>query len=273
MNFPKTKIGIIGLGFVGTAIRDAHDAVDAELVLIDSDPRKLCGGTYDDLKDAEAVFIAVPSPMGPGGQCDISILEGVLKNLKAVDYDNVIISKVTAVPSEYERLQNEYPNLVHIPEFLTAANATIEYSGETDAIIGGKITAYQREAQRIITLGQRNIKNVALCSIGEAALAKYIINTFLATKVVFMNEMYQLAQSCGYDWRKMRLLIDIDNERIGHSHTRVPGPDGMFGFGGMCFPKDVAALLHFANEKNVAMNILEMAAKKNTLLRLTEPPK
>lgn len=272
MNLSRSKIGIIGLGFVGTAIRDAYDEPLNELVLIDSDPRKVCFGTYNDLKDAEAVFVCVPSPMGPNGQCDVSILEGVLKNIKAIGYDNVIISKVTAIPSEYERLQAEYPNLVHVPEFLTAANASIEYVSETDSIIGGKITAYQREAQRIISIGQPNIKNVAFCSIGEAALAKYIINTFLATKVVFMNEMYQLAESCGYDWRKMRILIDVD-DRIGKSHTRVPGPDGTFGFGGMCFPKDVAALLQFAKEKNIPMNILEMAAKKNTLLRLTDPPK
>lgn len=270
--FAKTKIGIIGLGFVGSAIREAYDRGLIETVLIDSDPRKNCAGTYNDLKDAEAVFVCVPSPRGPDGRCDTSILEGVLKNIKAVGYDNVIISKVTAIPTEYERLQEDYPNLVHIPEFLTAANASIEYLTETDAIIGGKIVAYQREAQRILSLGQMDLKNVAFCSIGEAALAKYIINTFLATKVVFMNEMYQLAQSCGYDWRKMRMLIDID-ERIGKSHTRVPGPDGTFGFGGMCFPKDVEALLSFANDKNVAMNILEMATKKNTLLRLTEPPK
>lgn len=272
MSLSKSKIGIIGLGFVGTAIRDAHDEPLTELVLIDSDPRKACFGTYNDLKDAEAIYVCVPSPMGPNGRCDVSILESVLKNIKAIGYDNVIISKVTAIPSEYERLQAEYPNLVHVPEFLTAANASMEYVSETETIIGGKISAYQREAQRVISLGQRNLKHAAFCSIGEAALAKYIINTFLATKVVFMNEMYQLAESCGYDWRKMRVLIDKD-ERVGKSHTRVPGPDGTFGFGGMCFPKDVSALIQFAKEQNVPMNILEMAAKKNTLLRLTDPPK
>ncbi len=266
------KIGIIGLGFVGNAIREAYDFGMSEKVLIDSDPRKGATGTYNDLTDAEAVFICVPSPMGPDGKCDTSILEGVLNNLKAIKYNNVIISKVTAIPTEYERLQKDFPNLVHVPEFLTAANAVSEYIGETDAIVGGSIVAYQREAQRILQIGQRQLKNVAFCSIGEAALTKYIINTYLATKVVFMNEMYQLAQSCGYDWRKMRSLIDID-ERIGASHTRVPGPDGSFGFGGMCFPKDVAAMINFSKEKSVPLNILEMAAKKNTMLRLTSSPK
>ncbi len=272
MNFARTKIGIIGLGFVGNAVREAYSSGMIEIIAIDSDPRKSASGTYNDLTDAEAVFVCVPSPMGPDGKCDTSILEGVLNNLKAIKYNNVIISKVTAIPTEYERLQEDFPNLVHVPEFLTAANAVTEYIGETDAIIGGKITAYQREAQRILQIGQDKLKNVAFCSIGEAALAKYIINTYLATKVVFMNEMYQMAESCGYDWRKMRILIDMD-ERIGISHTRVPGPDGSFGFGGMCFPKDVAAMLNFASEKSVLLNILEMASKKNTLLRLTDSPK
>ncbi len=272
MNLNRTKIGIIGLGFVGNAIRTAYDNGMTEAVLIDSDPRKGATGTYNDLSDAEAVFVCVPSPMGPNGRCDTSILEGVLNNLKSIKYNNVIISKVTAIPTEYERLQEDFPNLVHVPEFLTAANAVSEYVGETDAIIGGKITAYCREAERILKIGQETLKNVAFCSIGEAALAKYIINTYLATKVVFMNEMYQLSESCGYDWRKMRILIDID-ERIGSSHTRVPGPDGNFGFGGMCFPKDVSAMLNFASEKSVLLNILEIASKKNTLLRLTDSPK
>lgn len=272
MNLTRTKIGIIGLGFVGNAVRESYDSALSEVVTIDSDPRKGATGTYNDLTDAEAVFVCVPSPMGPDGKCDTSILEGVLKNLKSIKYNNVIISKVTAIPTEYERLQEDFPNLVHVPEFLTAANAIREYIGETDAIIGGKITAYQREAQRIITMGQTQLKNVAFCSIGEAALAKYIINTYLATKVVYMNEMYQLANACGYDWRKMRSLIDID-ERVGISHTRVPGPDGSFGFGGMCFPKDVAAMLNFAGEKSIPLNILDMAAKKNTMLRLTSSPK
>lgn len=271
MNLHNTKIGIIGLGFVGSAIREAY-SMAADLVLLDSDPRKGAIGTYNELADAEAVFICVPSPMGPDGKCDTSILTSVLNNLKAVKYNNVIISKVTAIPTEYERLQEDFPNLVHVPEFLTAANAVHEYIGETDAIIGGKITAYQREAQRILTIGQDRLKNVAFCSIGEAALTKYIINTYLAAKVVYMNEMYQLANSCGYDWRKIRVLMDMD-ERIGMSHTRVPGPDGSFGFGGMCFPKDVAAMLNFAGEKSVPLNILEMAAKKNTMLRLTSSPK
>lgn len=270
--FENTKVGIIGLGFVGNAIRESVEYGSFDIVLIDSDPRKQCQGTYNELADAEAVFVCVPSPQGPDGECDTSILESVLNNLEKVKYRNVIISKVTAVPKEYERLQERFPNLVHIPEFLTAANANKEYYSETDAIIGGAIIAFQREAERIAKMTQPTLTNIAFCSIGEAALTKYIINSFLATKVVFMNEMYQLAKVHGYDWNKLRSLIDTD-ERIGKSHTRVPGPDGTMGFGGMCFPKDTVAFLEYARQQSVKLNVLDSAVKKNLLLRLTDLPK
>lgn len=270
--FENTKVGIIGLGFVGAAIRESCEYSSFNVVLIDSDPRKACTGTYNELTDAEAVFICVPSPQGPDGECDTSILESVLNNLEKIKYRNVIISKVTAVPKEYERLQERFPNLVHIPEFLTAANANKEYYSESDAIIGGSVIAFQREAERIVKLTQPTLTNIAFCSIGEAALTKYIINSFLATKVVYMNEMYKLAAAHGYDWRKIRILIDID-ERIGKSHTKVPGPDNTFGFSGMCFPKDTQALLQYAKQLNVQLNVLDSAVKKNLLLRLTDQPK
>ena len=84
--------------------------------------------------------------------------------------------------------------------------------------------------------------------------------------------MYQLAKVHGYDWNKLRSLIDTD-ERIGKSHTRVPGPDSTLGFGGMCFPKDTVAFLEYARQQSVQLNVLDSAVKKNLLLRLTDLPK
>jgi UDPglucose 6-dehydrogenase len=108
------------------------------------------------------------------------------------------------------------------------------------------------------------------CSIGEASLAKYVINCFLATKVVFMNEIQQLATAAGLDYNRIAGMITHD-PRIGCSHMKVPGPDGGFGFGGACFPKDTAALLKYAEDLSINLNTLDSAVKKNTLLRLTEP--
>ena len=115
-----------------------------------------------------------------------------------------------------------------------------------------------------------DLSHIFHCKIGEASLAKYAINTFLATKVVFMNELKEIADASNLDYTTVARMITSDI-RIGNSHMKVPGPDGSFGFGGMCFPKDTAALLKYAESIGVTMNVLDAAVKKNTLLRLTEP--
>jgi len=263
--FDQAKIGIVGLGFVGGAVRDSLEDL-CTLILID--PPKGLPNTYKDLAGADAVFVCVPSPMGDDGSCDTSILEDVLKNLK--DYTGVIISKTTAPPTVYERLSKEYNNLVHVPEFLTAANATRDYLNGEFAIIGGSVKAYQHEAERIVRISQSNVKTVIHSTAAEASLAKYSINCFLSTKVVFMNEIYNLAQSIGVDYKKVAQLIKLDT-RIGNSHMQVPGPDGAYGFGGMCFPKDTSALLKYAESQGQQLNVIDAVVKKNLLLRLTEP--
>lgn len=266
MLMSKIKIGIVGLGFVGGAIRDSFDEFDFELVLVD--PPKGLPHTYKDLMSCEGIFVCVPSPSKDDGSCDTSILEYTLENLK--DYTGVIISKTTAPPSVYKDLSKKYKNLIHAPEFLTAANAAKDYQNGTFCIIGGSTGAYIREAERIIKFSQTMLKEIHHCTAEEASLAKYTINCFLASKVIFMNEIYGLCTATGQDYKKIAQLINLD-PRIGSSHLRVPGPDGNLGFGGMCFPKDTAALLKYAEAFNVSLNIIDAAVKKNTILRLTEP--
>lgn len=259
------KIGIIGLGFVGNAVASSYKDSLIEVVIID--PAKGYNNTYEDIKDTSAVFVCVPSPQGNDGSCDTSILESVLAKLKEIKYDGVIISKVTAPPAVYERLQQEHANLVHVPEFLTAANAVEDYLNGEFCYIGGAVKAFKNEAERIISIGQQKLKQIGHCSIQEASIAKYTLNCFLATKVIFMNEVAKLAEATNCDWNVLSLMLSFD-PRIGNTHLQVPGPDGQYGFGGMCFPKDTSAMLKFAEQANQQMNVLEAAVKKNTLLRL-----
>ena len=263
------KIGIVGLGFVGTAIKESLNYGFDNLVLVDKDPTR-GSDSFEDLAKCVGVFVCVPTPQDDDGTCDTAPLESVLAQLKALNYQEVIISKCTAPPDAYEKLNNEHPNLVHAPEFLTAANANRDYADGKFAIIGGKVKAYVNEAERIIRMTQQGLEHVAHCSIGEASLAKYSINTFLATKVVFMNELWGIAVASGLDFDKIMSMVKLDR-RIGSSHMQVPGPDGQLGFGGMCFPKDTSALLKHAESLGIQFNVLKSAVKKNTLLRLTEP--
>jgi UDPglucose 6-dehydrogenase len=262
------KIGIVGLGFVGNAIKESMAFADINIIAVDRDLQRSTHN-FEDLKDCEGIFVAVPTPFGENGECDTSILEEVLEKLNELEYSSVVISKCTAPPDVYKKLNDKYPNLIHAPEFLTAANAVSDYANGTFCIIGGRIKAYQREAERIIRIGQTNLKNISYCSISEASLSKYVINSFMATKVIFMNEIYKLSEKIGTDYKKIANMVTMD-PRIGKSHMQVPGPDGSFGFGGACFPKDTSALLKFAENSGVDLHVLDAAVHKNTLLRLTE---
>ena len=261
------KIGIIGYGFVGGAI---GNALEMEATLFVMDPAKGHNATYQDLMECSGIFVCVPTPQDDDGTCDTSILNKILNELHIRGYTGVIISKCTAPPDWYEVQSMSHPNLVHAPEFLTAANAVRDYANGEFAFIGGRVAAYRKEAERIIRLSQRNLKSVTLCTAAEAAMAKYTINTFMATKVIFMNELENLCSKSNIDYNNVAYMVMKDN-RIGTSHMQVPGPDGNYGFGGACFPKDTSALLKYAEQKGVTMNVLDAAVKKNTLLRLTEP--
>jgi UDPglucose 6-dehydrogenase len=258
-------IGIVGYGFVGSAIGECMYSMYDKVKIVDKDPNKATH-TIDELGNCDAVFVCVPTPQADNGVCDTSILEEVLENL--LYFKGPIISKCTAPPSVYKRLGEKYINLVHSPEFLTAANAVRDYAKGKFAIIGGNNKAYRNEAERIIKQGQTELQYIRHCSIEEAAFAKYGINTFLASKVVFMNEKYLLCEKTGMNYDVIVNLMQLDS-RIGKTHMKVPGEDG-FGFAGMCFPKDTSALYHYALSEGYEMEHMKNVIETNKKLRKIE---
>ena len=102
----------------------------------------------------------------------------------------------------------------------------------------------------------------------RASLIKYTINSWLATKVSFFNELYQLHSNSEtkVPWETFTEMLSQD-KRIGDSHMKVPGPDGEIGFGGHCFPKDTKAFLYYAKLKKADLSILKSAIDKNNKLR------
>lgn len=231
------KLGIIGLGYVGSAIANAHS--HHELVL--RDPRIENSASIAEFDDCDGIFICVPSPSTSTGKCDSSILESVLSELSHLK--NIpLICKTTAPPSVYQNLQSKYPNIVHCPEFLTAANHIADYSNAPYFIIGGN-KPWTDKAIEIIRAGVPKVNEYFISTdIKSAALYKYMMNCYLATKVTFMNDFYHLAKKQGIDWKEFKNLSVFD-DRIGYTHMDVPGPDGKFGWGGACFPKDISAII------------------------------
>lgn len=253
------------MGVVGSAVANTYSHhYETHLYRIDLDSKK-GPDSYEDAKSSDGIFICVPSPSDKDGKYDVTALTRVLNRLEG--YQGVIISKVTATPDIYRELGKKYPNLVHCPEFLTAANPIQDYVNSKFMILGGNVMAYIREAERIIRWGGFDSIKFVHTGLDEAAMTKLLINSYLATKVIFMNEIYQLCQSNEIDYETVTKLSKMDL-RVGDSHMIVPGPDGNFGFGGMCFPKDTQALLKYAEDTHNDLSVLDAAIKKNILLRL-----
>ena len=255
------RIGIIGFGYVGQAIGWSYQH-KAELVI--RDPKLVDAASLDQLIDCDAIFVCVPSPSTEDGHCDTTILEDTLKELLFVNINKQIpiISKVTAPPSAYTRLQQEYPNLVYCPEFLTAANNVADYANSNYFVLGGDYD-WCVKAREVIHLGVQLVHDkFTIVDIKTASLYKYMMNCYLATKVTFMNDFKLLADAEGIDWNDVKTLITYE-DRIGKSHMDVPGPDGQFGWGGACFPKDIAAIIEESIELGLDFELMQRVESIN----------
>jgi UDPglucose 6-dehydrogenase len=147
---------------------------------------------------------------------------------------------------------------------LTEANSFDDFKNQTRIIIGGPRPATGKVKQMF----RRAFPQIPIIKTGSntAEMVKYFTNCFLATKVIFANEMHAICQAKDIDYDKVTEYALYDS-RIGSSHLSVPGPDGDFGFGGHCFPKDLNAMIYLARILNIDSLLLDTVDKKNNQLR------
>lgn len=256
------KIGIIGLGFVGSAIQASHPGAQYY------DPAKEGSVTsLADLLHCDVIYVSVPTPMGQTGKCNDSILRETLDTLVSARYSGLVIAKSTA-PAETYCPYEATLNLVFMPEFLRAVSATEDYLASTRFIIGGTPDRCILAENILLSSPLLNTRQAKFlwCSIPEACMAKYCTNAFLASKVSIFNEFKLLCDTLDIDWSVVVAGLRLD-ERIGSDHTEVPGPDGRYGWGGYCFPKDVSALIATSRLHGRAMPILETINDVNLIHR------
>ena len=258
------KLGIIGQGFVGNAIYQKFKNY-YEVLTYDLDKSK-CNSTFDEVdRKCKTIFVCLPTPMNKDGSCNVSIVEKVLSELNNKRQHDVVI-KSTIPPGTTKKWNLEYSNLsiVFNPEFLTEANAVKDFENQNRIILGGP-RATTTKIKRIYTKVFSDIHIIKTGST-HAEMVKYVTNTFLATKVSFANEIYQITRELNLDYDKVIEYAMFD-ERLGKSHWSGPGPDGDFGYGGHCFPKDLGALISVAKELNIDPKILESVRDKNDEIR------
>ena len=263
------KLGVIGSGFVGSAVINGFNTPTVKQWVVD--PKKSYT-TFDELLRAETdlVFVCVPTPPNADGSVDARIIEFVLHDLSEGSYKGIVVIKSTVTPDHLEDFVRKYNNLriIYNPEFLTEANSLEDFINPPMQILGGDWDDCEAVEKAYVRHSKVKIVPTFKTDIVSASLLKYTINSWLATKVSFMNELYQLHQSSGArtSWAQFTDMLQRD-KRIGDSHLRVPGPDGQFGFGGHCFPKDTKGLLSYAKQQDVELNVLAEAVTVNDSIR------
>jgi len=257
------KIGIIGNGFVGNAIyQNFKDKVLTRVY--DVRPEKSLN-TQQQVLECDIVFVCLPTPMMDGGQCNLSFVNDFFNSID-VGNNPLFVIKSTVPIGTTERLCKEFSSLriVHNPEFLTAVNAVEDFKNTDRNIIGGK-QEWCLELRNFF-LDHFPYTPVQIVSSNESETIKYFCNSFLASKVAFFNNLYEICNKWGMNFDSVKDGVCSDS-RIGVSHTKVPGPDGMFGFGGYCFPKDINALINSLNEHGIDSSLFTTVWEYNKKLR------
>ena len=279
------NIGIIGYGVVGQAI---HKGFESKAALHVYDPlyppeqashfKPSCAEVWD---ACDYVFVAVPTPQKLeagqlGGEFDSSHVDQTLSDIAplttpaASGKRKILILTSTTLPSKIDEYREGYPqiNLVVLPEFLTGKNAHRDFLNPEFRIIGGDPEHTCAVQELFERYSNCTPCKVGYCDAVGAAFIKYMINSYLALKVSFLNQFHDLFEQSGsrMTWTELSELFHYD-ARVGTSHKHVPGHDDDRGWGGKCFPKDVNAIMRDARKQGSPLSLLEEAWEYNLRIR------
>jgi nucleotide sugar dehydrogenase len=260
----KFKIGVVGFGFVGESQAFAFSPV-ADIKVFDIDPVKKTHSLEETINQ-DLVFVCLPTPMKENGTQDISLIENFFRDVSRLTSKKPIyILKSTVLPGTTSRLEKEFNlDIVFCPEFLTEKTAKLDMLTQSRIVIGGN----KNLTDKVKKLFEARFgkKHYVITDSISAEFIKYMSNNFLALKISFMNEYYNLVENIGGDWKSITEGF-VSDPRIGNSHTQVPGHDGKRGFGGTCFPKDINAIIEFSKQNGIKMPTLEAAWETNLKIR------
>lgn len=233
MNKDFIKVGVIGCGVVGGTLIKWLEKHNKKCEILRVDPPK---GFNDDISQADIIFISIHIPTEKDGTQDLMLLESIIKDCPNVP----IYIRTTLLPGTCDKLSKKLNKEVNfMPEFL------IERLAEEDIEVQPVVFTANVDLLRNVFVGKKYV----VMNSTEAEIAKYAHNVFGALKVTYFNGIYELCQKHGADFNKVREGVSVSG-RVGDYYSEVPGPDGKFGYGGKCFPKDVEAFIHATEDCN-----------------------
>ena len=245
------NITIAGYGFVGKA---HDDMMNSYFVTNCADPYLLETSVLDFTDEHNAVICCVSTPQAVDGSCDVSNVSNVIVNTAT---DIPILIKSTISLEGWYSIKEQFPNhnLTFSPEFLVAATAEQDFLNTTHLFLGGDGVAFW---SRVFNTVFDELK-ISELSVEQLIMIKYGRNSFLATKVAWFNELYDMCNTAGISYNEVAQGIG-DDPRITTSHTQITEQRG---FGGHCFPKDTTAFITSGRQHGKTLTILEAAVAYN----------
>lgn len=224
------------------------------------------------VKNADAAFICVPTPMQPSGKIDYSpmehsltLMEKTASNIGRNPKDILVTIRSTAVSGTTDGFAAKYTfKFAFNPEFLREKHALEDMQNTNRVVLG----VYDEESkEKLLQIYKPLFPNAdySFVTAKEAEMVKYMANGMLASQIALANEFYRICKAMGIEYENIKNIV-LQDERIGRNLT-VPGHDGDFGFGGKCFPKDLNALIYAARAAEYRPYLLEEVWRLNLAVR------
>ena len=245
------KIGIVGVGMVGGAALKYFQKKGIEPFIYDKGKNL---GSMEEVNKADVVFVAVPTPFVQGKGFSLAYVEDVCSKLTG---EKIVVIKSTVLPGATEYLQGKFPShkFLFNPEFLTELTADQDMQYPDRQIIGYTEKSFNVAGDVMLLLPLAPYEKIMPAT--EAEVVKYFGNNWFAVKVIFANQMFDLCQKIGIDYDVVKEAASAD-KRIGRTHLEV-WHKGYRGYGGKCLPKDIRAMIQFADSKGVDLKLFKMA--------------
>lgn len=245
---------ISGYGYVGRATELAllHNDISVRL----NDP--MLGLSTDEWEAASYHHVCVPTPSSATGEHDVSALEDALMHARICGFKGTTVIRSTIGPLEFDQLELDTNSLVW-PEFLRKATWDSDAINPLVSIIGGE------DCRNFL----RDHPRVGATVVGDArtaCMAKLAINSYLAVRTVITHDIRRVCDTLGLNWVGVKRALDSD-PRLGKGYWEQPGPDGKFGFGGGCLPKDTLGTATLMEKAGLDNSYATWAIKRNSRLR------
>ena len=257
------KIGIVGLGIVGAAVKHGLEKLGNQVSVHDL---KL-DSKLEDVLDTEIVYLCVPTPPSENGKCDTSIIESVVDELiNKHQYPGIIAIKSTIEPGTTLRLQEKYgnQNICHVPEFLRERVAIADFIENHDVCIIG--TESDVVFDTIKASHGEYPKHFVKLKPTEAEISKYFNNVYNAMLITFANGFYELCKKYDADYARVKSAM-VQRDHIFNKYLDCN--ENLRGFGGVCLPKDSSAIAALMDEHNIPISLFKAIVEDNTQYKTT----